>query len=276
MRVRLPALVACLAALAALVAPAAAPRAEPPRELVDLELALAIDVSGSIDPEEAALQRDGYLKALVDPMVIRAISSGERKKIALTYFEWASTSYQRLVVDWTVIGDEASAAAFVKKLAAAPVSTERWTSISGAVDFAMQRFAASPYKGARRIIDISGDGRSNNGRSLADARAEALAQGVVINGLPIVNDRPTRWGTPPERDLDLYYRDHVIGGPGSFYIVAEGFQSFASAIRTKLVREIAALPGPTLSALPGLRLGTVCCTFRLQLAEETPAPRRSW
>src|SRR5688572_28674698 len=94
-------------------------------------------------------------------------------------------------------------------------STERWTSISGAIDFAQSRFAASPYEAARRVIDISGDGRNNNGPDLAQVRGEALAQGIVINGLPIVNDRPTRWGTPPERDLDVYYREQVIGGPGS-------------------------------------------------------------
>ena len=214
------------------------------RERVDLELALAIDVSGSIDRDEAALQRDGYLKALRDPAVLQAIAGGERKRIAVTYFEWASYSYQRLAVDWTVIGDAASAEAFAKRLAAVPIATERWTSISGAIEFALKRFAANPYRGARRVIDISGDGRNNNGRDLEEARAEALARGIVINGLPIVNDRPTRWGTPPERDLDLYYRDHVIGGPGSFYIVADGFESFANAIRTKLLREIAIGPPP--------------------------------
>jgi hypothetical protein len=223
------------------------------QERVDLELALAIDVSGSVDPEEAALQRDGYVKAIVDPLVLRAISGGEHKRIAVTYFEWASYGYQRLVVDWTVVSDQASAEAFVKKLTAAPISTERWTSISGAVEFAMKRFAVSPYKGNRRIIDISGDGRNNNGRDLAEVRAEALQHGIIINGLPIVNDRPTRWGTPSERDLDLYYRDHVIGGPGSFFIVADGFQSFANAIRTKLVREIAVAPQPG-AIIAGVRL----------------------
>ncbi len=234
-------------------------------EPVDLELALAIDVSGSVDSEEAALQRDGYLKALIDPQVLRAIAGGERKKIAVTYFEWASFNYQRLVVDWMVISDQVSAEVFVKTLAAAPISTERWTSISGAVDFAMKRFAASPYKGSRRIIDISGDGRNNNGRDLAEARAEALARGVIINGLPIVNDRPTRWGTPPERDLDIYYRDHVIGGLGSFFIVAEGFQSFANAIRTKLVREIADTERPSLAAISTHRYA-LCCTAWIRIA----------
>ena len=234
-------------------------------ERVDLELALAIDVSGSVDPEEAALQRDGYLRAFADPQVLRAIAGGERKKIAVTYFEWASFNYQRLVIDWTVVSDAASAADFVKKLSAMPISTERWTSISGAIEFAMKRFAASPYKGSRRIIDISGDGRNNNGRDLAEARAEALDQGIVINGLPIVNDRPTRWGTPPERDLDLYYRDHVIGGPGAFFIVAEGFESFANAIRTKLVREIAARQGPSLAHRAGTAPGSLCCRPMVQL-----------
>ena len=244
--------------LIALAAPAGAQRREP----VDLELALAVDVSGSIDPQEAALQRDGYLKALTDPRVLRAIAGGERKRIAVTYFEWASHGYQRLLVDWTAVSDRPSAEAFVKLLAAAPISTERWTSISGAIEFAMKRFDANPYRGARRVIDVSGDGRNNNGRDLEETRAEALARGIVINGLPIVNDRPTRWGTPPERDLDLYYRDHVIGGPGAFFIVADGFQSFADAIRTKLVREIAARPGPTLADPP--RPG--CCGLLALLA----------
>jgi hypothetical protein len=239
------------------------------QERVDLELALAIDVSGSIDPQEAALQRDGYLKALVDPQVLRAIAGGERKKIAVTYFEWASFGYQRLIVDWSVISDQASAQAFVKRLAAAPISTERWTSISAAIEFAMRRFETNPHKGGRRVIDISGDGRNNNGRDLEEVRAEALARGIVINGLPIVNDRPTRWGTPPERDLDLYYRDHVIGGPGAFFIVADGFHSFANAIRTKLVREIATAPAPSLAEGGQLYARPRCCS----LLALVPKPR---
>jgi len=217
---------------------AAAPtRADGP-ELVDLELILAIDVSGSIDEDEAALQRQGYLRALAHPEVLQAISGGEKRKIGITYIEWAGYHYQRVVADWAVISDKASAESFIAKVAAVPVSTERWTSISGAIEFAMKRFEVSPYRGTRRVVDISGDGRNNNGRDLAETRREALEKGIIINGLPIVNDRPTRWGTPPERDLDLYYRDYVIGGPGAFYIVADGFPAFANAIRIKLVREI--------------------------------------
>jgi len=217
-------------------------RADGP-EFVDLELVLAIDVSGSVDEEEAALQRQGYLKALVHPQVLQAISGGEKRRIGIVYIEWAGYHYQRIVADWSVVGDKASAENFVAKIAATPIGTERWTSISGAIEFAMKRFDLSPFKGPRRVIDISGDGRNNNGRDLAEVRREAIARGIIINGLPIVNDRPTRWGTPPERDLDLYYRDYVIGGPGAFYVVADGFDAFASAIRTKLVREISGTPG---------------------------------
>ncbi len=234
---RAPILALLLAVLAVLPA-----RADNP-ESVDLELILAIDVSGSVDEEEAILQRRGYLTALVHPQVLQAIAGGDKRKIGITYIEWAGYHYQRVVVDWAVISDKASAERFVSRIAEVPISTERWTSISGAIEFAMKRFEVSPYRGTRRVIDISGDGRNNNGRDLAEVRREALDRGIVINGLPIVNDRPTRWGTPPERDLDLYYRDHVIGGPGSFYIVADGFHAFANAIRTKLVREISGVPG---------------------------------
>ncbi len=232
---------AFLALVLALLALAPA-RAENP-EAVDIELVLAIDVSGSVDEEEAALQRRGYLTALVDPRVLQAIAGGEKRKIGITYIEWAGYHYQRVVVDWAVISDKASAERFVSRIAEVPISTERWTSISGAIEFAMKRFDASPYRGTRRVVDISGDGRNNNGRDLGEVRREALERGIIINGLPIVNDRPTRWGSPPERDLDIYYRDQVIGGPGAFYIVADGFNAFANAIRTKLVREISGTPG---------------------------------
>ncbi len=234
-------ILAGLVALLAFLLPAAV-RADGP-EPVDLELVLAIDVSGSVDEEEAALQRQGYLRALVDPQVLQAIAGGERRKIAITYIEWAGYHYQRLIAEWAVVSDRASAEKFVAIIAAAPISTERWTSISGALEFSLKRFSASPYRGTRRVIDVSGDGRNNNGRDLAEVRDEVLAKGIIINGLPIVNDRPTRWGTPPERDLDLYYRDHVIGGQGAFYIVADGFQAFANAVRAKLIREISGLPG---------------------------------
>ncbi|MEQ8697429.1 MAG: DUF1194 domain-containing protein [Bauldia litoralis] len=208
-------------------------------EPVDLELVLAVDVSGSVDAFEAQLQREGYLRALVHPQVLKAITSGERKKIAVTYVEWAGGYFQRTVVDWAVISDEASARAFVARLNAVPVITERWTSISGAIDFAMERLKASPHKGERRVIDISGDGPNNSGRPVREARDQAVKAGVTINGLPIVNDRPNPWGRPPPPNLDKYYFDNVIGGPGAFIVVARGFKNFAEAIRNKMVREIA-------------------------------------
>jgi len=209
---------------------------------VDVELVIAVDVSGSVDPAEARLQRDGYYAALTNHKVVRAIQSGTLGRIGIVYMEWAGNHFQRTVVEWSLIGDGDAAEQFVARLADVPVMTERWTSISGAIDYAMQLFEISPFRGTRRVIDVSGDGTNNNGRSVRVARDEALKTGVVINGLPIVNERPTIWGGSPERNLDLYYEDNVIGGPGSFMIVADGFEKFGDAILTKLIMEIAGTP----------------------------------
>jgi hypothetical protein len=214
-------------------------------EAVDLELILAVDVSGSIDEVEAGLQRDGYLKAIISRSVVGAITAGRHRKIAVTYVEWAGGHYQRIVVDWTVIRDMATAKAFAAKLQAEPIVTAAWTSISGAMDFAIKRFAQNLHKGTRRVVDISGDGRNNSGGPVAPARAAVLAKGITINGLPIINDRPNPYGRPPDKDLDKYYKTQVIGGKGAFIVVAEGFEAFAEAIRAKLMREIAATGGPT-------------------------------
>ena len=217
-------------------------------EEVDLELILAVDISGSIDHAEAQLQRRGYLKALVDPRVVRAITGGERRRIAITYMEWAGGHYQNVIAGWTVVRDLASARAFAEAVAGNPVTTERWTSISTAIDFALGLFDANPYRGMRKVLDISGDGKNNNGGLLAPARARALKAGVTINGLPIVNDRPNPWGFPPPKDLDRYYFDRVIGGPGAFIVVARGFKSFGDAVKAKLALEIAG-PGRLLPNL---------------------------
>ncbi len=214
---------------------------------VDVELVLAIDVSGSIDPVEARLQRQGYYDALTNPKVIRAIESGVLGRIGVVYMEWAGAHYQRTVIEWTLIDGAEAAQQFIARLADVPPTTQRWTSISGAIDYAMKLFAQSPFEGTRRVIDISGDGSNNNGRPVRQARDEALAAGVVINGLPIINDRPTMWGGAPELFLDKYFEENVIGGPGAFMIVADGFEKFAEAILTKLIMEIAGTPpgGPT-------------------------------
>lgn len=217
---------------------------------VDLELLLAVDISGSIDPEEAQLQRDGYLAALVDPQVIGAVRGGYHGRIAVAYVEWAGAFHQRLVADWTVIEDEASARRFAAKIAETPVRTGPWTSISGVIDFATPLFPANAYEGTRKVIDISGDGPNNQGAPLAEARERAIAAGITINGLPIVNDRPGPFGGPPPRDLDRYYEACVIGGPRAFMVVAESFRAFAQAIRRKLIIEIADLAPTEPESLP--------------------------
>ena len=233
---------AALIALPFIASPAAAQK-----KPVDLELVIAVDVSGSIDPDEARLQRDGYYHAFTNEKVIRAIKSGVLGRIGMVYMEWAGSHYQRTVIEWSVIDGADSARQFVARLADIPPTTQRWTSISGAIDYAMKLFAESPFEGTRRAIDISGDGSNNNGRPIGAARQEALAQGVIINGLPIVNDRPSAWGGMSERDVDKYYEQYVIGGPGAFIVVAENFEKFADAILTKLIQEIAGTPadGPT-------------------------------
>lgn len=215
---------------------------------VDLELILAIDCSGSVDEVEAQLQRQGYIAALTSDRVINAIRSGENRRIAVTYFEWAGETYQRTIVDWTIIEDAASAKAVTDRIAASPYVAIRWTSISAAIDYAMGLFGRSPFEGKRRVIDISGDGKNNNGGNVVTARDRAVAAGVTINGLPILNSRSggfgggyTGRGFPSDPDLDSYYQNFVIGGPGAFMVPAESFDTFATAIQSKLIREIAGL-----------------------------------
>lgn len=208
---------------------------------VDLELVLAVDVSRSIDPDEARLQREGYVRALTDDRVIQAIRSGVHGRIALCYVEWAAASLQFTVIGWTLIQDQASAQAFAGKLAEAPMQSHSRTSISGAIDYSMQLFGKNGFEGERLVIDISGDGRNNDGRQAHFARNEAVARGITINGLPIINDRPT-FGFPPDSNLDVYYETDVIGGPGAFMVVARSFEQFGEAILSKLIREIAEQP----------------------------------
>ena len=210
---------------------------------VDLELVLAVDVSGSIDEEEARLQRDGYVAAIADPRVVAAIRGGMLGRIAVTYFEWAGEGWQSPVMDWRMIHDQASARAFTAELAEMQINAGPWTSISSAIDFAVPRFAENDYDGTRRVIDISGDGANNTGRPAPAARDDAVRRGVIINGLPIVNER-MNMSRRPIANLDLYYRNCVIGGPGAFIVVAHDFRDFARAIRRKLILEIAGIPAP--------------------------------
>lgn len=226
------------AAVAALLWPAAAS----PQSVavpVDLELVIAVDVSGSIDAEEARLQREGYVGAFANADVIGAITSGMQGRIAVTYIEWAGARHARTVVDWTLLDSPASARAFSASLAKAPIETELWTSISHAIDVSIPKFASNHFEGARKVIDISGDGPNNQGGLVTNFRDRAVGAGITINGLPIVNDRVGPWGWPAMPDLDLYYAACVIGGNGAFYVVANNFADFARAVRQKLLLEIA-------------------------------------
>jgi Protein of unknown function (DUF1194) len=212
-------------------------------EEVDLELVLAVDVSRSIDDEEFALQRQGYAQAFTHPSVIHAIQSNSRGRIAVTFIEWAGADFQKIVVPWTIVSDAESGALFSEAIDREPRSFWGWTSISGAIDVSMRAFAASPHKAMRRVIDVSGDGVNNSGRASGDARDEAVGAGVTINGLVIMNDRPTPgFFQMPQPPLDEFYRSHVIGGPGAFVIAIDDFSTFAYAIVNKLIKEIAGEP----------------------------------
>ena len=211
---------------------------------VDLELALAVDVSRSIDSGEAQLQREGYINAFRNPEVIEAIETGMLGRIAVGYFEWAGFGHTDIIVDWTLIDGAASANAFADALGRGiPVSASR-TSISGAIDFAWPWFDNNGFEGTRRVVDISGDGPNNWGDLVTKARDRALAAGVTINGLPILDPGFGLFSRFNIGNLDLYYRDCVIGGTGAFIVVAADFNDFARAVRRKLVLEIAGLQPP--------------------------------
>jgi hypothetical protein len=210
---------------------------------VDLQLVLAVDVSRSIDEVEAELQRRGYIEALTNDRVIDAILSGEHRRIALCYTEWAGTHYQVVVINWTVIDSAGAARRFAEKLSEAPRESQSWTAVGAALAHAGQRFEGSGFTSKRRVIDVSGDGRTNDGPPAEIVRDKLVGQGVVINGLPVMMNR-TNFGRPPDLLLDKYYEENVIGGPGSFMIVADNFDHFSRAVRTKLVREISDAGGP--------------------------------
>jgi hypothetical protein len=205
---------------------------------VDLELALAVDVSGSIDYEEARLQREGYIAAFRHPDIARALRGGVLGRIAVAYYEWAGYGHNKIIAPWTLIDGAEAAQAFAEALTR---QTAARTAIGSAIGFAIPFFDRNGFDGTRRVVDVSGDGPNNWGVPVTVTRDRAVAAGITINGLPIVNDRPSPFGWPSLPDLDLYYRDCVIGGPGAFIVVAQSFKDFALAIRRKLVLEIANL-----------------------------------
>ncbi len=229
----LPALAASVAGWLLLVAAAGPPAAA--QTQVDLQLVLAVDASGSVDQFRFELQKRGYVAAFRHARVLEAIRSGANNAIAVTMTQWTGPALQVQVVGWTMVGDEESAATFAAAVERAPRQLfSGGTSISGAIDHAMTLFPRSPFRGGRRVVDISGDGSNNRGRPVTLARDQAISAGIGINGLPILALEP---------DLDRYYQDNVIGGPGAFVVVARDYETFGEAILKKLITEIAAKPG---------------------------------
>jgi len=215
-------------------------------ETVDLQLILAADVSISVDNQEFRLQRDGYAAAITSPSVLEAIRSGPGHAIVVSFIEWSGPSAQRVVADWTVIRDGEMATVFANTLRTAPRSFADATAIGSAIDFAMRQFARSGVESDRRIIDVSGDGDSNSGRPVEYARDDAVKAKVTINGLAIVNEHPAPGfigHLQPVGGIGHYYRTRVVGGPGSFVLQIDSFDSFADAITRKLVAEIASAHG---------------------------------
>jgi hypothetical protein len=205
---------------------------------VDLELVLAVDVSYSMDPDEQALQREGYAMALTSKEFMQALREGANGKIAVTYVEWAGQFDQRIVVPWRLIEGPESADAVAAEIAAAPYRRASRTSISGALEFVKPLFDHSGYRGLRRVIDVSGDGANNSGRLIVPTRDEVISAGITINGLPIMLKRANA-GTMDIKNLDVYYEDCVIGGPGAFMVPIRERSKFIEATRTKLVLEVA-------------------------------------
>ena len=205
---------------------------------VDVELVLAVDVSYSMDMDELAVQREGYAQALVSREFLQALRSLPNGKISVTFFEWAASNDQKIIIPWRVIDGPETADAVAAEILKAPIRRASRTSISGAIYFAMPLFESNPYPGLRRVIDISGDGPNNNGAPVTPAREAALAKGITINGLPIMVKEPS-YSTMDIENLDWYYEDCVIGGPGSFVVAIKDREKFREAIRSKLLLEVA-------------------------------------
>ncbi len=227
----------CLVALALGAGPV---RAQQQAEQVDLALILAVDVSSSVDEGEAGIQRTGYIAAMKDPKIVEAIRGGLTGKIVVTYVEWASPSDQRVIVPWRTITDAATAAAFATELEKSAYRPGSTTSISAGIDFCVKLLNASGINAIRRVIDMSGDGYSDYGRDVRAARDDAVKAGIIINGLPVMNERAPYRTKIPE-DLDTYYKNNVTGGRGAFTLAVKKLDDFNKLILQKLILEIASL-----------------------------------
>jgi hypothetical protein len=235
---------------------------------VDLELVLAVDVSRSMDQQEQALQKDGYIAALQHPEVIAAIRAGFLGRVAVSYVEWAGPGLQRIIAPWTIVDGADAAAAFAGNIASQPVSFMRATSISSALLFTSQLFDGNGFRSPRQVVDISGDGPNNMGPPVLDAREAALSRGITINGLPIMLNADY-FGGYSIANLDVYYEDCVIGGPGAFLITVASLERFAEAVRRKLVLEIAGVTPQIAPAAFGERQRRIDCLIGEKL-------RRRW
>lgn len=214
-------------------------------ERVDLLLVLAADVSRSVTEAKFRLQREGAAAAVSNADVVKAMTSGPNRRIAICFVEWATANMQNVVVDWTIIDGDAAARRFGDRLVEAPRSFLGSTAIGSAIDFSVRQLDRAPFASDRRVIDVSGDGNNNSGGPVTDARDEALARGITINALVILTPeaesfRPEH--TNPPGGLERYFRDNVIGGPGAFTVVAESHESFGRALTKKLIQEVAGLP----------------------------------
>lgn len=219
---------------------------------VDLLLVLAADVSRSVDAYKFQLQREGYAAAIADRRVLDAIRAGRNGRIGVLFMEWSGIGNQKVVIDWTIIDGNQAAQAFGDRLLESPRAFADRTSISGGIGVAAAQFARAPFAAERQTIDVSGDGTNNAGGDVTLARDAALRTGININGLVILSDHPLSWNpehTNPPGGLVKYYRDNVIGGPGSFVMVAKDFNSFGDAIIKKMIAEIADA-GPQLPGIP--------------------------
>jgi hypothetical protein len=222
---------------------------------VAVALVLAVDTSGSVSSGRFELQKQGYAAAFRNPQVLSSIRSLATQSIAVTMMQWTGPRLHVVVADWAQIKDEASANAFAAAIEAAPRQLfGGGTSISGAIDYSRVLLAQSPFNGARRVIDISGDGSNNSGRSVTQARDEAVSDGIGINGLPILTIEPF---------LDRYYYDNVVGGAGAFMIPAENYDTFADAVLKKLITEIAATGGDATRSIASDAIGPSASQTRL-------------
>ncbi len=260
MRRRLGGLLCRRVALWTATAAHAQQAADPPEE-VDVALVLAVDVSYSMDLDELALQRNGYIEAFRSKQLHDAIAKGAVGKIAVTYFEWAGDNFQHVVKPWTILETPQSAIAFAEELGEAQTRRGRRTSISAAIDLSVQLLEQSNVTAIRKVIDISGDGANNDGRPVTAARDDAGAKGISINGLPVMLKQASYFDID---NLDQYYEYCVITGIGAFVIPIRERQQFVDATRTKLVREIAEAPPEALVQKAQARPRTSCLSGERQ------------